>query len=144
MLNAWRLLHLIEYPPLRDWWRFLQLISISTCMSNLSWDHSIKEQDDNITVLFDHSTDFQPQKHRSGYVKPRPAVPEPIVDEDGFTSVVKTPWLSKSLESWNQLSLVVHAIYLQGFINIPGGSFGISTISSRITYTTVPDFSTWT
>ena len=54
-----------------------------------SWDPSIKKQEEHITVLLDHSTDFQPQKHRSGYVKPRPAVPEPVVDEDCFTSVVK-------------------------------------------------------
>ena len=27
-------------------------------------------------------------------------------------------------ETLHQLSLVVHAIYLQGFINIPGGSLG--------------------
>ena len=58
-------------------------------MPNLGWDHSIKKREENSTVLLDHSTDFQPQKHRSGYVKPRPAVPEPVVDEDGFTSVVK-------------------------------------------------------
>ena len=58
-------------------------------MPNLGSDHSIKKREENSTVLLDHSTDFQPQKHRSGYVKPRPAVPEPVVDEDGFTSVVK-------------------------------------------------------
>eukprot|EP00434_Breviolum_minutum_P005300 symbB.v1.2.004674.t1/scaffold230.1/size260421/11 len=29
------------------------------------------------------------QPPASGYIKPRPAVPEPVVDEDGFTSVVK-------------------------------------------------------
>ena len=35
-IDAWRLLHLIEYPPLRDWWKFLQLISISNLYAE-SW-----------------------------------------------------------------------------------------------------------
>ena len=59
-------------------------------MSNLSSDHSIKK------TRRQHSCFTWPlqvicnrKKHRSGYIKPRPAVPEPVVDEDGFTSVVK-------------------------------------------------------
>ena len=35
-IDAWRLLHLIEYPPLRDWWKFLSLISISNLYAE-SW-----------------------------------------------------------------------------------------------------------